>query len=238
MSRSDAASPPEKAPADVLLVFAKPPAPGRVKTRLTPVLTPGDAAALYDAFLRDALEQYASLDLGVRLYWAPPAPHGTTGWVPEHFTVRVQQGDGLGARMRNAVRETLDEGAERVALIGTDHPTLPSSFIEQAFVALREPGAISIGPSADGGYYLLGMNIYYPQLFEDMRYSHEEVFSETMARATRTGAEVTVLPRWYDVDTPAALRRCIRDLEATRTTAPRTRRTLAQIDLERLDIES
>lgn len=237
MTRSSPSSAPALTEA-ALIVFAKPPVPGQVKTRLVPALTPADAAHLYEAFLRDALAQYTGLGVHVRLYWASPADDVAADIVPESVAVRLQQGDDLGSRMRNAFRETLEGGAERAVIIGTDHPTLPTAFIQQAFTGLREPEAISIGPSADGGYYLLGMNAFYPQLFAGMRYSHGAVFSETLKRAGQTEAQITVLPRWYDVDTPVALRRCLNDLSAEATEAPRTRRALHEINLERVEASS
>jgi rSAM/selenodomain-associated transferase 1 len=218
-----------------LIVFAKPPVPGEVKTRLTPALTPADAAHLYEAFLRDALAQYTELDVDVRLYWAASTDAGPDDLVPDSVAVRFQKGANLGERMRNAFRETLQDGAERAVIIGTDHPTLPTRFIEQAFAALCDPESITIGPSADGGYYLLGMNAFYPQLFAGMHYSHDEVFSETLKRAGRTDAQIVVLPRWYDVDTPLALRRCLDDLDAEATAAPHTRRALQNINLDRIE---
>lgn len=211
-----------------LIVFAKPPAPGRVKTRLTTALSDEEAARLYAAFLGDAVDGYADLAADVRLYWSR-APDDSDASLPagSALSEHVQQGDGLGARMRRAFRETLDAGAERAVIVGTDHPTLPAAFVERAFAALDEPERICIGPSDDGGYYLLGMNAFYPQLFADMTYSRGDVFEETLERTRRTSADLTVLPSWYDVDTPADLRRLAHDLDADPSIrAPRTRRTV------------
>lgn len=214
---------------DVLIVFAKVPEPGQVKTRLTSVLSPDAAARLYDAFLRDALLQYGSLDVEVRLYLAPPRRPRPDGLVPGGVDVHWQTGEGLGARMQRAFVETFAAGAHRAVVIGTDHPTLPSSFIEQAFLALDQPCSVSMGPSNDGGYYLLGMNDVLPSIF-DMTYSHDAVFDETLTRATDAGAHLTILPPWYDVDTPDDLRRLIADLEGSSIEAPNTRTALAELD--------
>lgn len=219
-------------PNRALLVFAKVPRPGQVKTRLTPVLTPAQAARLYTAFLRDALRQYARLDLAVRLYIAPPLPNDSLVGVPTDVSVHEQTGDGLGARMLNALRDSVDAGFDQVAVVGTDHPTLPSAFIERGFSALTDPPALSIGPSSDGGFYLLGMTTPYPKLFDGMNYSHDRVFSETLSRAAATDARVTVLPEWYDVDTPATLRRMVDDLEDPAVDAPNTRRMVDQLNLQ------
>ncbi len=210
-----------------LIVFAKRPEAGRVKTRLTALLTPEEAARLYEAFLRDALAQYAALDAHLRLYLGPPA--APLDFAPEGVAVRAQQGRGLGARMQRAFVETFAAGYERLVIIGTDHPTLPTAFIAQAFEALAAPRAVCIGPSDDGGYYLLGMNDYVPELFQHMRYSHDGVFAQTLERAAEAGVALTILPPWYDVDTPEALRRLAGDLEDGAAEAAHTRRVMAAL---------
>ena len=209
-----------------LIVFAKVPEPGAVKTRLCPPLAPEQAAALYDAMLRDALEAYAGLDVAVRLYLAPSGTPVPPDLVPAGVSIHTQQGDGLGARMRRAFLETFLAGHQQAAVIGTDHPTLPLAFVEMAFEAVREKSTVAIGPSEDGGYYLLAMHGFFPALFEGMSYSHADVFAQTLDRATMLEADVTVLPLWYDVDDAASFARLKEDLEALPEAAPRTRRLL------------
>ncbi len=217
-----------------LLVFAKVPRPGHVKTRLTPVLTPAEAAHLYEAFLYDALARYAQLDVDVQLYLAPPRPETGLDDIPASISVHEQCGDGLGQRMQQAFQEVLANGYERAAVVGTDHPTLPPSFIRQSLTALTTDASICIGPSEDGGFYLLGMNAFYPELFEGMTYSHDAVFTDTLARVGTTDAQLTVLPRWYDVDTPADLERMLDDLTASDLPASRTRAAVRELELEQL----
>ena len=214
---------------NALIVFAKWPEPGAVKTRLTTTLTPEDAARLYDAFLRDALIQYQALNVDVRLYFNPPLASVPDDLRPEGVSVHEQQGPGLGARMKIAFVESFAEGYQKLVIIGTDHPTLPTAFIEEAFAALDEPSSICIGPSDDGGYYLLGMNDFYPEVFHDMRYSHADVFEQTLERAARTAAHVTLLPPWYDVDTPETLRRLVIDLQDAAVEASHTRRAVGAL---------
>jgi rSAM/selenodomain-associated transferase 1 len=218
----------------VLLVFAKVPRPGHVKTRLTPVLTPDEAARLYRAFLRDALDVYKDLPVDVRLYLAPPFTEEEVQAVPASIAVHEQRGDGLGARMKQAFRDGFNDGYGEAAVVGTDHPTLPSAFVEQSFATLEADRAVCIGPSDDGGFYLLGMNAFYPQLFDGMTYSHEGVFADTLTRVSTTDAQLTVLPQWYDVDTPAALQRLITDVDEADVAAPRTRALIEELDLQRL----
>ncbi|PSQ96069.1 MAG: glycosyltransferase [Bacteroidetes bacterium SW_11_64_17] len=216
-----------------LLVFAKVPRPGAVKTRLTPALTPEEAARVYMAFLRDTLRQVVQLEVDdMRLYLAPPLPDDEIDGVPAAVSVHEQTGDGMGARMHCALRETLRDGADRAVLMGSDHPTLPSSFLRQAFRSLEEARSLCVGPTEDGGFYLLGMSTMYPQLFDGMSYSHSEVFADTVARAQQTDAEVTVLPEWYDVDTPQDLDRMQADLATDAVEAPNTRRIAGRLRLE------
>ncbi len=217
-----------------LVVFAKPPVPGRVKTRLTPPLAPEDAARLYGAFLRDALDQYRGLGATLRLYLAldeetPASPQGAA--YPEWMADSIfrQEGAGLGERMQHAFEETFAAGARRALLIGTDHPTLPSAWIRKGFSLLETPDRVVLGPAADGGFYLLGMNRFYPQLFEGMTYSHEAVFEQTADRAVRCGASLHALPAWYDVDTFDDLKRLAEDLQRENAVARRTRRMLRRL---------
>lgn len=221
--------PDSKAARAALLVFARLPVPGEVKTRLLPALSGEEAARLYDAFLRDALDQYRALGADLRLYLAPPADPIPPDLAPDGVQVLVQHGPDLGARLLRAFVESFAAGYERLVVVGTDHPTLPAAFVEAAFDALAEPLSVCIGPSDDGGYYLLGMNELYPQLFQGMRFSRPDVFDETMARAAQTNAALTVLPPWYDVDTPATLLRLAQELASMPDPPPRTREAVARL---------
>ncbi len=216
-----------------LIVFAKPPVPGKVKTRLSERLSPEGAATLYKAFLYDALSQYTSLGVAVRLYVAGPeasvAPFVEQN---EKVTVHTQSGQSLGKRMARAFVDTFASGFERCVIIGTDHPTLPSSFIQKGFDCLDVRRSLVLGPSSDGGYYCLGMNDYFPEVFHEMSYSHGEVFNQTLSRAERAGAAISVLPPWYDVDESADLDQLLHDLEEMpATVAPETRQALHTLGL-------
>lgn len=230
----------------VLLVFAKAPEPGTVKTRLagpTSDLTEPESARLYSAFLQDAIAQYATLaDLlatfDVQLHWAgDPAAAEPFTKVDAEIPVVEQSGADLGERMETAFRQAFADGYDQAVVIGTDHPTLPNAFVEEAFVTTREPSSICLGPSMDGGYYLLGMNGLYPEVFDDMTYSHAHVFKNTLRRAAQTDAEVVVLPEFYDVDTPDTLRRMLIDLRDGDAAAPNTRAAASDLRLyPRFDI--
>ncbi len=219
---------------DALLVFARVPEPGAVKTRLIPRLGPEGAARLYAAMLDDALDTYATLGVSVRVYLTPGAGEDARALPPalvtSSITVHAQRGDTLGDRMRNAFLDAFAAGAHRAVVIGTDHPTLPPAFVGLAFAHLDAPRTVTIGPADDGGYYLLGMRDVAPALFAGMTYSHPGVFADTLARAAADDRVVTVLPPWYDVDEPASLDRLRDDLAADPGIAPRTRAALAALD--------
>lgn len=213
---------------DSLIVFAKPPIQGEVKTRLHTGIEPAEATDLYAAFLEDSLAQYQRLGPDVRLYVS-----GDTSDIERRtgnqFHSFQQSGEDLGHRMQHAFAETFAAGYQRIAIIGTDHPSLPDDFIELAFRTLARPQSVVIGPAEDGGYYLLGMNEFYPQLFESMTFSREDVFERTVDRAVGTSAELTILPTWYDVDRPETLTRLLADLSKNGQRAPRTRAVLLRL---------
>jgi glycosyltransferase A (GT-A) superfamily protein (DUF2064 family) len=136
--------------------------------------------------------------------------------------------------MKHAFEDTFADGADRVVGMGSDHPTLPTSFLRQAVQSLDPPPSICVGPTEDGGFYLIGMTATYQALFDGMTYSHAQVFSDTLARAEQTDAQVTVLPEWYDVDTPQDLDRMWADLSSGPVEAPNTRRMVGRLNLDRL----
>ena len=189
-----------------LIVFARSPVAGQVKSRLTQLLSSQEAADLYRAFLVDSLAQYASLEVDVRLYMADEGDPGVRLYGAQ---LKKQCGNGLGERMEHAFQETAVEGYEQMVIIGTDHPTLPTEFIMDAYEALSDVPAVCIGPASDGGYYLLGMSPLICGLFDGIVYSKPNVLSLTLVRARESGASVTQLPVWYDVDTPEDLRRLV-----------------------------
>ena len=215
-----------------LIVFAKVPEPGNVKTRLTTLISPEWAARLYESFLLDALDMYCSLDVDVRLYFSSPVEQIPERFHLESLSLHVQKGPGLGERMATAFVETFIAGYERALVIGTDHPTLPIAFIEQAFALVQDPHQVVVGPSDDGGYYLLGMSEFYSALFKDMTYSHDQVFAQTMERAVHTGASLHVLPTWYDVDTPDTLKRLIKEMAGSSLPLKRTKKSIEGLGVD------
>jgi rSAM/selenodomain-associated transferase 1 len=222
-----------------IVIVAKAPTPGQTKTRLSPPLTLEDAAALYRAFLLDTAE--ASLALGwERVTIVHPrqreVAQALRQLVPRGATQQPQRGVGLGDALSSAFESQFDLGFDRVVLIAGDTPTLPPSFFEHACTALERHDA-TIGPSADGGYYLLGLRGNHSGLFQGINWSTEVVFEQTLDRASELDLAVSVLPEWYDVDTVADLRRLANELGSLPLSMGRnTRARLAKVDLYGLPV--
>ena len=207
-----------------LIVFAKAPEPGRVKTRLCPPLTPVQAADLYAAFLGDALDAYAQFGreegVAVRVF-LKGVPAAIVHLVPSGVSVHQQNGAGLGPAMFNAFMQTFAAGYDTAVVIGTDHPTLPLDFVRLAFQSIEAPMSCAVGPSSDGGYYLLGTGELTSSLF-DMEYSHDGVFDATVQAALDAGLETVVLPTHYDVDDASSLERLLAERRDGAPVGPRT----------------
>ncbi len=211
-----------------LIVLAKAPVPGAVKTRLCPPLSPWEAARVAEAFLLDALEQYATLKVDVRLYLSGAWTYGNELLCGASI---FQQGEGsLGDRLSHACRESEAHGYRKLIVIGADHPTLPTAWIAEAIERLEAPGGAVIGPTTDGGFYLLGMHPFAPVAFAG-EFSHARVFEETYERLVLGWKHVDVLRPWYDVDSAADLDRLRHDLLAVRG-CKRTREVLGVGELQ------
>ena len=135
--------------------------------------------------------------------------HGQWQYVPQ-----VQED--LGARMREALVQQLDAGASAAVLIGTDIPSLPAYHITQAFDLLRTKDVV-LGPSTDGGYYLVGVSRSTPEIFEDVEWSTPSVLSQTIDRVERAGRTLGLVSPWFDVDTPEDLDFLLAHARATKT---------------------
>jgi rSAM/selenodomain-associated transferase 1 len=221
---------------DTLLVVAKQPAPGQTKTRLCPPLTPAQAADLYDCFLRDTLDTMRKV----------PGVQRVIGYLPEnakdHFNQLApdmelvrQRGNSLGERLDHLLTDALAVGSQRAVVIDSDSPTLPATYISQAFEQLTEADVV-LGPTRDGGYYLIGVKQPQPHLLRNVRMSTPRVLSDTLALAEDSGLVVSLLPDWYDVDTIADLHHLDREIAGMSTNghAPATRRWLAETNWRNL----
>jgi rSAM/selenodomain-associated transferase 1 len=200
-------------------VFAKAPIPGTVKTRLIPPLTPVQAARLHAAFVEDTLRRAAPLAVIRVLAYAPqPIDPFLRACALRQGARTLAQGSGdLGARMKRVAGRLLKR-YPKVVIIGTDSPTMPVAFIEQALRKLDRADLV-FGPSEDGGYYLVGQRRLYPEIFEGIRWGGADVLAATLDRIPHV--RVAMLPPWYDVDRPNDLARLGMELAAT-TDCPKT----------------
>ena len=201
-----------------LAVMTKAPQAGRVKTRLTPPLTPVEAAALNTCFLHDtavAIAQVAASRRakGIGVYTPFGAEAAYQGILPEEFDLLPQRGDGFDERLLCATEDILRLGFESVCLIDSDSPTVPPRVFAEAVEVLAQAGdRIVLGPSDDGGYYLIGLKKVHVAIFSGIDWSTERVLEQTLSRARDTNLEVHLLPGWYDVDDGATLRRLCDEL--------------------------
>ena len=191
-----------------LILFAKTPRPGKVKTRLQPDISPEEASKLYQAFVLDLLGSTRNLEGTVRFLSCDPSksdPYFKSLGERDHLDLIDQRGSDLGQRMRNAFEEVQAKGFERLVIIGTDCPNLSVKLIQKAFSYL-EVHDLVLGPSRDGGYYLIGCRGKVPPIFDGIPWSGDQVFRLTLKRVMELNVNCALLPFWYDVDTMDDLR--------------------------------
>lgn len=197
--------------------MAKASAPGRAKTRLVPPLTFDEAAALNTAFLCDVADNVllAARHAGAHAGIAGYAAFGPKG-AEDFFRRTLPTAIGLiGAWLPNfgdcllqTIRELLSKGHASAVVLNSDSPTLPTALLIETAACLARPGDRAVlGPSTDGGYYLLGLKAAHRRMFEDIDWSTSRVAGQTLQRARDVGLEVHTLPLWYDVDDLDGLRR-------------------------------
>lgn len=218
-------------------VMTKVPRAGHVKTRLIPPLSPEDAALLNICFLRDTAAAIATAcdagAIGVAVYTPAGEEAAYNDILPEGFLLLPQRGDGFGERLNLAANDLFRCGFESICLIDSDSPTVPAdNFAEAVRLLGAKDDRVVLGPSDDGGYYLIGLRRYHPELFEQIDWSTERVLDQTIQRAEELGLAVELLPNCYDVDDRASLHRlCTELLGNQRSTAivPHTRKFLASL---------
>jgi rSAM/selenodomain-associated transferase 1 len=215
--------------------MTKAPRAGRVKTRLQPPLTAGEAAQLNICFLRDiaaAIVRAGAESKGLGVFTPVGSENDYVDVLPSDFALIPQRGDSFGERLMNAATDLLRVGFESCCLINSDSPTVTADVFRQAVVELQgADNRIVVGPSEDGGYYLIGMRKAYRRLFEDIDWSTERVFTQTLERATELTLSVYVLPKFYDIDDAKGLRRLCNELldEKSGNVAPATKEFLARL---------
>ena len=190
------------------LIFAKEPVPGQVKTRLSPPLRPEDACRLYHCFIEDILEGMTRLPgMELALAYAPADAHDFfRPLAPAPVRLVPQEGLDLGERQARAFAWGFAGGFETILLRGCDTPDLPGALLLEAQEKFATGRAeVVLGPSLDGGYYLIGLKALYPELFAGLSWSTDTVLTDTLNRALKLSLRVHLLPYWQDIDTYANL---------------------------------
>ena len=183
----------------LLLLFVKNPVAGKVKTRLARTAGNDRALQVYKQLMQLTEKSAKQVD-SARQVWYSSFIDQNDLFDSELFEKRLQKGDDLGERMGNAFSSSYEEGYRSVVIIGSDCPELDSDIIEQAFVELNKSDVV-IGPSADGGYYLLGMNTFIPEIFEGIKWSSTDVLSQTKEKLDKSGYSFKELQVLNDIDT-------------------------------------
>ncbi len=199
-----------------IAIFAKAPVPGQVKTRLVPPLTPEEAATVARACLETTLRRFVpAVDAVFTVFLDGDADPALRALAQElRVPIFPQVGADLGARLATAFRSLREGGASKILALGSDSPTLDPAWIASAVAALDAHDVV-IGPTEDGGYYLIGVRGTVEGIFEKIPWSTDGVARATLERAAALRLRVRQLPVWYDVDDVASLRRAMRDLGLT-----------------------
>ena len=212
--------------------MVKSPRAGAVKTRLVPPLTSAEAASLAESFARDTVASMRRVVSETLVAYAPDDGRATleTLFKDEGLLWLAQRGEDLGARIESAASHAFARGRGPVIVVGTDSPTLPPAFVERAVASLAAGESdVALGPTEDGGYYLVGLRHFFGGLFRAVEWSTSRVYRQTAENASRLNLRVLELPRWYDVDERADLLRLRDELlsdEEARARAPSTREWL------------
>lgn len=221
-------------------IMTKAPQAGKVKTRLSPPLSPEEAAELNICFLRDLAGSISQACLessvqGIGVYTPLGSESVYESILSKTFFLIPQRGYEFGERLIFAAEDLFTVGFESICLINSDSPTVPAaSFVEAANELAKAGDRIVLGPSDDGGYYLIGLKKLHKGLFEEINWSTERVFDQTMQHASKIGVEVLQLACGFDVDDWATLARLCEELlgpeaKSRSNIAPNTRKFLSEI---------
>ena len=195
-----------------IICFTRVPKPGVTKTRLLPVFSGEQCAKLHTAFLQDLASVYAQAEADLFVsYTSDPGWEVLKAHFPSACSFFPQEGADLGENMYNALSSVLERGYEAVILTGADLPLLTPDHLESGFAALAQAD-IALGPTSDGGYYLVGMKQPHRAIFEKQSYGGSTVLENTVTAAKAAGLSVSLANACDDVDTPEDLRQLITQL--------------------------
>ena len=182
------------------ILFTREPVPGLTKTRLMPYYTAEQCADLHKCFLRDIAREMKGRDFDIIISYTGGDPIFLKKTFGRKAKYIGQRGEGLGQRMENAISDALSMGYEKAVLTGSDIPELEAETIHAAFAMLSAADTV-IGPTADGGYYLIGMKKLHHEVFDVKTYGVSTVFEETVSAAEKRGLTVAKVDEYQDIDT-------------------------------------
>lgn len=189
-------------PESCIIIFAKAPIMGHVKTRLGANLDAAIVVNLYRNFVNDIIVKITAAGHDLKIFYDPPGSEPVMrDWLGNGLIFLSQNGTDIGQKMKNAFETTFKSGFTRAVLMGTDIPDLPQEIISDAMAELEINDAV-IGPAADGGYYLIGFHAdtFLPAVFKDKPWGTSSVYQKTMRDFTTANINVRQLPKWRDVD--------------------------------------
>jgi len=214
----------------IIILFVKAPIQGHVKTRLAANLGAPMATGLYRCFVADIIHKITAVRLPLIIFYDPPGSlQMIRTWLGNHQTYAAQTGNTLGERMEQAFQHVFNAGIRRTVLMGSDLPDLPGENLTRALSALDTHDAV-IGPSADGGYYLIGFTsrAFTARVFQGIRWSTDTVYQATMERFAEENRSIYELSPWPDIDTMSDLLALMERLKETPSHAPETAAYLKQ----------
>lgn len=203
---------------NAVICFTRVPKPGKTKTRLMPYLTGDQCADLHWAFLRDLAEIYDRVDADLFVAYTDDPDWESLKSIFPNAWFFPQEGNGLGEKMDRSLNTVLALGYEKVVLTGSDLPLMTAEHLQSGFEALKQAD-VTLGPTADGGYYLVGVKEPSLFLFENQTYGRGSVFENTAAEASAAGKTLVPALPCDDVDTPEDLRRLVRAISPGSHTA-------------------
>ena len=192
-----------------IIIMAKAPIAGTVKTRLIPFLTARQAAQFAECLLEDTVNKVKALQNHLIIAYSPAGQIGFFERFASSSVVFIEQvGDTLGDKIHAAFQFAFAQDLDSVVMIGTDSPTFPPEFIRQAFDFLETGAADAVlGKSMDGGFYLIGLRALQRDFFENVDWSSPRTFEQTVHNIKKSGLQTAEIPLWYDVDDPADFKR-------------------------------
>ncbi len=216
-----------------VILFARTPLPGQVKTRLARHIGAESTLALYSCFLTDMLEKILHAGLVPRICYFPPESRSEMErLLGSRFDYFPQTGPDLGEKMLNAFADTFSAGFQKAILVGSDFPDLPDHFLAEAADRLDDHDCV-IGPAADGGYYLIGFkqNTFYPAVFTGIPWSTDTVYARTRGILEKAGKKIHALGVWQDIDDWPDLAGFIENQTRGGADAPQTIQCLKKLKL-------